>query len=237
MREQLKLLEELQIVDAKLHEMEDALSSLPQKLKSLKDDVATVEALLVGERQQLDDVTRYKDELETGIKEDQDQLTKSKSKVSQVRTSKEYIASQKELEITRKSTNEREEELLKLLDAIEQFMKSIAVHEEELTALKKHVSEEDAETTDKMNELEKRLGVDRAAREKMAEAIPKEALRKYTSIRTRRGNAVVPAKNGVCMGCNMHLPPQLYNILQRADSIEHCPSCQRIVYYEPPPEK
>ncbi len=237
MREQLKLLEDLQIVDARLHEMEDALSSLPQKLQSLKNDVAAVEALLVGEQQQLADVTRYKDELETGIKEDQEQLNKSKSKVSQVRTSKEYIASQKELEITRKSTNEREEELLKLLDAIEQFMKSIAVHEEELTSLKKHMSEEDAETTGKMNELEKRLGADRAAREKMTAAIPKEAMKKYASIRTRRGNAVVQAKNGVCMGCNMHLPPQLYNILQRADSIEHCPSCQRIVYYEAPPEE
>jgi predicted nucleic acid-binding Zn-ribbon protein len=30
----------------------------------------------------------------------------------------------------------------------------------------------------------------------------------------------------------MQLPPQLFNILQRGSTIEHCPSCQRIVYFE-----
>jgi uncharacterized protein len=41
--------------------------------------------------------------------------------------------------------------------------------------------------------------------------------------------AVVEAKEGNCMGCNMHLPPQLYNTLFRADDVITCPHCQRIL--------
>ncbi|HET6282400.1 MAG TPA: C4-type zinc ribbon domain-containing protein [Polyangia bacterium] len=30
----------------------------------------------------------------------------------------------------------------------------------------------------------------------------------------------------------MNIPPQLYNVLQRGLSIETCPSCHRIIYWE-----
>lgn len=232
MREQLKLLEKLQQVDEKLHETQDLLTALPVKLESLKDDVSRVESLLQGERQQLADVQGYKDDLDASMKADQEQLSKSKSKLSQVRTSKEYMATQRELESSRKSTGEREEELIKLMEAMESFQRSIQVHEEELKALQQHVEEEDAETAGQIAALQKKLAVQQHGRDAMAATVKRSVLGKYNAIRRRRGLAVVAAKHGVCTGCNMALPPQLYNILQRGETIEYCPSCQRIVYFE-----
>ncbi len=232
MREQLKLLEELQQIDAKLQEIESALSSLPAKLESLKEDVGRVEGLLQGERQQLAEVVHYKEERETSVKADHDQINKSKAKLSQVRNSKEYMASQRELEITRKSASEREEELIKLMEAIEQFQCSIEVHEEELKALKDHVIEEEKETAEKIALLERAKKEQHVERDRMAATIQKDVLSKYEMIRRRRGLAVVAARHGVCSGCNMHVPPQLSNILQGGNTIEYCPSCQRIIYFE-----
>jgi len=230
--DQLKLLEELQGLDAKLHETEDALSALPARLESLKVDVGRVEALLEGERGRLAEASRLREELEASIRAEQDQLTKSKAKVSQVRTSKEYMASQREVEAVRKSTTEREDEVLKLAQAMETFQASIKTHEDELNALKAHVDEEERETAGKLAELEALRKEQVDGRQRMASTIRKEVLAKYETIRRRRGLAVVPARHGVCTGCNMHLPPQLYNILHRGNTIEHCPSCQRIIYYE-----
>jgi uncharacterized protein len=235
LREQLKLLEQLQQFDAKLQETEDALSSLPAKLKSLKDDVSRVEALLEGERQQLAEARRYREELEGAIKADQEQLNKSKVKLTQVRTSKEYMAGQREMEVSRKSAGEREEELLKLMEAIDKSQTSIKVHEEELAALKQHVAEEEKETASKLMDLEEMRRRQRVERDAMAGTIRKDVLSQYEAIRRRRGHAVVAARHGVCTGCNMHLPPQLYNILHRGTSLEHCPSCHRIIYFEPDP--
>lgn len=233
MREQLKLLEQLQQVDAKLHETQDALSSLPAKLKSLKEDVSRVEHLLDTERQQLAEVQRYRSELETANKADQDLMNKAKTKLTQVRTSKEYMATQRELEATRKSVSERDEELLKLMEAIDGSEKSIKQHEEELEGLKDHVAQEEKETAEEVAQLEELLKRQEAEHAAMAADVRRDVLAKYNAIRKRRGLAVVPAQHGVCMGCNMALPPQLFNILQRGETIEYCPSCQRIVYYEP----
>ena len=233
LREQLKLLEQLQVVDAKLHETQEALTALPAKLKSLKEDVSRVEQLLESERRQLNEAQRYRSELESANTADQDQMNKAKSKLTQVRTSKEYMATQRELEATRKSTGEREEELLKLMEAIEASQRTISQHEEELAALKEHVAEEEKETAEKVAGLENVLKAHEAEHAKMAATIRKDVLAKYDAIRKRKGLAVVPAHRGVCTGCNMALPPQLFNILQRGETIEYCPSCQRIVYYEP----
>jgi uncharacterized protein len=233
LREQLTLLEELQRLDAKLHETEDALSALPARVQSLKSDVAKVEALLEGERQQLAEARRLREEIDAAIKSEQEQLGKSKVKLTQVRTSKEYMASQRELETARKSSTEREEEVLKLLEAMEQFQKSIKTHEEEIAALKDHVAEEERETAERLEELEKTRGQQQADRDRMATSVRKDVLAEYEAIRRRRGLAVVPARHGVCTGCNMHLPPQLYNILHGGSTIEHCPSCHRIIYFDP----
>jgi predicted nucleic acid-binding Zn-ribbon protein len=58
----------------------------------------------------------------------------------------------------------------------------------------------------------------------------------YEQIFDRRGgNAVVAARNGICSGCRMHIPPQLYNELQKYRDIRQCPNCRRIWFWRPEP--
>ena len=42
--------------------------------------------------------------------------------------------------------------------------------------------------------------------------------------------AIAPIVGMTCRGCNRNIPPQLAITLQRANSIETCPSCHRIIY-------
>jgi predicted nucleic acid-binding Zn-ribbon protein len=235
LREQLKLLEDLQQVDLKLEQTEQALAVLPKKLDEIKKDVGRVDALLDEERRHLAEAQRYKASLEQELKAEQERLHKAKAKMSQVRTSKEYLAVQREFEANRRLSTERNEEINKLNAAIEQFQQSISTHEEELNGLKDHVAQEESDTTSQIGDLSKSAETQRDERKSMAEAVRKDVLRKYDTIRKRRGGlAVVAAHHGVCSGCNMQLPPQLYNIIQRANSIEQCPNCHRIIYYPEP---
>ena len=59
-------------------------------------------------------------------------------------------------------------------------------------------------------------------------------MKKYMMIKEQlgRGIAIVPVKDAVCHGCNMNIPPQVYNELQRFDSLKFCPHCQRIIYWK-----
>ena len=71
-----------------------------------------------------------------------------------------------------------------------------------------------------------------AGRDKLAKDVRPDVLKRYSNIRMRRGLAVVSVRNGTCQGCNMNIPPQLYNVLQRGQTVETCPSCHRIIYWE-----
>ncbi len=232
MREQLKLLEKLQKVDAELNEVKKSLVSLPVKLDSLKEDVSRVEGFLGQEQLQLSEAQSYRAELEQTIKGQTDLLNKAKAKLTQIRTSKEYMATQRELEVNRKNTMEREDELLKLMEAIEVTAEKVGKHEEELKALQEHVAEEARETEGSLKELRKRADSMQAERDTMTDGISMGLLRRYDVIQRRTGKAVVQAVNGVCTGCHMQLLPQLFRILQAGQTVETCPSCQRIIYFE-----
>ncbi|HYQ82359.1 MAG TPA: C4-type zinc ribbon domain-containing protein, partial [Anaeromyxobacteraceae bacterium] len=70
-----------------------------------------------------------------------------------------------------------------------------------------------------------------ARRAEVSKKVDPGLLAKYENIRRRRaGIAVAPVVGGTCRGCNRNIPPQLNIVLQRADTIEICPNCQRIIY-------
>lgn len=232
MRQQLKLLEELQRHDARLQEYESALKSIPEKLQSMRADLAKVEALLQRERQALAETEAFHRDLDGQLKLEEGNIAKAKAKLQQVKGGKEYMAAQREIEATRKIAADRQEEILKLIEAIEASKKSIAAHEEDVAQLRAHVEQEEVAAQGKVAEVEAKAAEERTAREEIAVKVDKNLLKRYGSIRIRRGLAVVPVVRGSCQGCHMAVPPQLYNMLQRGNSIETCPSCQRLIYWD-----
>ncbi|EKD38700.1 MAG: hypothetical protein ACD_75C00638G0001, partial [uncultured bacterium] len=75
-------------------------------------------------------------------------------------------------------------------------------------------------------------------RNEQATKIKAGTLRKYNTLRERRnGKAVVNVVDGVCQGCFMAIPPQLYNQLLRGDQLLECPTCQRMIHYIRPTDE
>jgi hypothetical protein len=57
-------------------------------------------------------------------------------------------------------------------------------------------------------------------------------MQKFNTVKgLTRGTGIAPVLDSICLGCNMNIPPQMYNELQRFDSIKFCPHCQRIIYW------
>jgi predicted nucleic acid-binding Zn-ribbon protein len=242
LKEQLKLLEEVQRHDARIQELEGMMRTFPQKLEAMRADLQKVEALLARERTQLQETESWRRQQEEEMKSEEAQLLKAKQKSALVKNVKEHMATERELMTTRKLQQEREEEVLKLIEAVEAAKKSIAQHEADLNALREHVSSEEAVARTKIAELEQQIASERQLREVAGGRVKPEVLKKYSAIKMRRGLAMVPVKNGTCQGCNMNIPPQLFNQLQRGNSIEVCGNCNRIIYWDkimeesPPPE-
>ena len=75
------------------------------------------------------------------------------------------------------------------------------------------------------------------AEEKMKEAfiaqIKPEVLDRYQRIKEKRPElTVVAVEHSCCLGCNMNIPPQLFNEVKKCQKIIVCPHCSRILYWE-----
>jgi predicted nucleic acid-binding Zn-ribbon protein len=232
LKDQLLLLTELQRHDARIQELEGMLKAFPTKLEAMNLDLKKVEGMLERERAQLTETESWRKRQEDEMKSEEARAIAAKQRSAAVKNAKEYMANERELQATRKSAQEREEEVLKLVEAVESAKKSIAQHEADFEALKLHVAGEDKTAREKMGEIEKQIADERKLRDVAAQRVRPDVLKKYSTIRMRRGLAMAPVKNGTCQGCNMNIPPQLFNLLQRGDSIELCGNCNRIIYWD-----
>jgi predicted nucleic acid-binding Zn-ribbon protein len=232
LRDQLKRLEELQEHDAKIQELESSLKAIPMKLASTENDLARVEGLLANERQALGETERYYGEQKGLLTEDEIQVAGAKHKLSQAKNSKEYMAAQREIEQRREGLTTREGEIAKLVEAVDVKKKLLADKAGDVEALKASIAKDGEAAKARMAEIQGKIAELRAERDKLAAAVKPEVLKRYSNIRMRRGLAVVSVRNGTCQGCNMNIPPQLFIVIQRGQTIETCPSCHRIIYRE-----
>jgi len=232
LRDQLRRLEELQQHDARIQELENALKAIPAKLAATQNDLARVEGMLATERAALTETERYYAEQKSLLVDDEQSVAGAKHKLTQAKNSKEYMAAQREIEQRRESLSGREGEIAKLVEAVEAKKKLLGDRTSDVQALKDSLQKDNDAARARMNELEGKIATLRAERDALAAGIKPEVLKRYGTIRMRRGLAVVSVRNGTCQGCNMNIPPQLYNTLQRGLTIETCPSCHRIIYWE-----
>jgi predicted nucleic acid-binding Zn-ribbon protein len=232
LRDQLKRLEELQRHDAKIQELENALKAVPAKMAANQADLARVEALLGSERAQLVETERYYSEQKGQLEQDEENVTGAKHKLAQAKNSKEYMAAQRETETRRDGVVSREAEVAKLVEAIEAKKKVLGERAKSVEEVRASVEKDGELARVRIAEIEEKIAAIRVERDQIARDVKPEVLKRYSGIRIRRGLAVVGVRNGTCRGCNMNIPPQLYNVLQRGSSIETCPSCHRIIYWE-----
>jgi len=231
-REQLKRLEELQSHDAKIQELESSLKAIPLKLAATQNDLGRVEGLLGSERQALSETERYYSEQKGLLTDDEVQVAGAKHKLAQAKNSKEYMAAQREIEQRREALSAREVEIAKLVEAVDAKKKLLSDRAADVETLKGSIAKDGEAAAARMAEIEAKIAELRGERDKLATQVKPDVLKRYSSIRMRRGLAVVSVRNGTCQGCNMNIPPQLYNVLQRGQTIETCPSCHRIIYWE-----
>ncbi len=232
MRDQLKKLEELQKFDAQMQELNQALAAIPAKLDATKSDLARVEGLLANERAQLAETQRYYNDQKSLVETDEEHVSSANKKQGAARNTKEFSASQRELDNSRESIATRQAEIAKLVEAIQSKEKLLAERDGDVQTLRASVEKDSEAAKGRMSELEGKIAALKVDRDKIAATVRPDVLKRYSAIRMRRGIALAPVVSGTCRGCNMNIPPQLFNVLQRGTTVESCPYCHRIIYWE-----
>jgi len=230
LRTNLKMLGDLQEIDLKLDALRGEKETLLAEIAGLEGRVAEAQSELACMEGDLALREEEKQGLETSLAAEAENIVRSETNLKGIKTQKEYQAVSKEIATAKKLKTELEEQILQKIGQIEELSTEIAGRRETLGALDEKVSGEKAEVLEKVARLDGEIATDHAARETIAGGLPSSVTRRYGLLREqRRGLAVVEARDGSCLGCNMNLPPQLYNTLFRGDDLITCPHCQRVL--------
>ena len=234
MKDELSALEELQILDSEILSQSTELTTIPENLQAMREDVAHIGEILEREKERLAEAEQWREDREKDVALQNELLNKSKSKLQTARNEKENKAAQREIDAIRKNIQDREEEAIKLMEAIDQYRAAIDKHATEFAELERQLAETEQEGKARISEIEAIVAKSDDRRAALVKRVPDKTYRLYERIRKRLGAAVVEAEEGHCTGCNMDIRAQMYNELQRGDKIYQCSNCFRILIYKEP---
>jgi predicted nucleic acid-binding Zn-ribbon protein len=231
LREKLKALEELQQIDLETNEVQAGLAGLPGRRAEVEAAVGVARKAWEQEQVRLEANERERRQLESLLSMERDKVKKWEGRLGEIRTPREYAALSREIDIAKKTNEGQSEQVRELTAQAGEIHKGLDAKEEEL-------SEREAAAQAEVEDLDKtKAAADetlRALEARRAEAVKQVdpgLLAKYENIKRRRaGVAIAPVVGMTCKGCHRNIPPQLAITLQKANSIETCPNCHRIIY-------
>ncbi len=230
MRQNLKKLDELQEIDLKIDSFKGEKDTFLDEIAVLEGKVAEAQSVIAVKQAELSAIEEEKQQLEETLAAETENIARSEARLKEIKTQKEYQAVSKEISTAKKLKAELEEQVLQKISQLEELKGDIAGKEEDLVSLERNVAEQKSEVQTRIDRLEADIATDITARESVVRGLPASVIKRYNLLREqRRGVAVVEARDGYCLGCNMNLPPQVYNSLFRGDDLITCPHCQRML--------
>ncbi len=229
---------------AALQELDSRLKVQRDRMLALVDEADGVDLELTRQRQAVAALIAERDALEFRRSEMDRQLELSGFKIrdnrmrmNRVRNTVELLALQREVDLTKESNAQVEEELIRVMEILEGMVTQLSTAQQSLTELEARAAQVIAERRAEAATLRQALDAEAGARESLTQGLDPSLRNKYEQIFERRGgSAVVAALDYMCTGCRMRIPPQFYNELQKFRDIRQCPNCHRILYWRPPTE-
>lgn len=233
MKQQVELLVELQQIDSERKRIETKKHDLPVELERLKTKLRDFEEKVEEERKKIEDLYERHRLKENELKKGNEALKKTKSRLLEVKTNKEYQALLKEIEVVNGRNDERESEIINVLEAIDTVKAQLEQEEKEYTVFRSERESDIRKIEEEINSIDSVLITIQKKYGDVKELIHADHLRRYDIIKQKRNNrAVVPVWKEICGGCHMNIPPQMYNELQKYEELMLCPHCNRIIYWD-----
>ena len=229
---QIEMLATLQTVDQSLRAKTLEISEAEGRVAALEEAVRAQTTATDTVRDEVKGLGTRQRDLEGRLTAAEAKMKDRRMRITRIRNDKELGLAKREVDLLKEETANLETELVAVMEENEASAAKLQGLESELARL---TGERDAEADalrEKQNRLAAEIERERATRTELVEGVDGDLRRKYEMIFSRRGGvAVVEVRGGTCQGCRMRVPPQLFNEIQRNQTVILCPSCQRMLYW------
>ena len=235
MHEQIEVLTLLQNMDRQIREKTMAKEELLAEIQTWEKRIVAHKADSGALRSEWEKKDKSRRDKEKELQDEGRKTAEKRMKMAQIKNIKEMQAIQREIDQIKQSNTQLEEELISVLEELEAEGKTLNEKELELKAMEEEWQGKRQAVETQLVELDQAVTEASKTRGETASRLNGDLIGRYEMIFARRGGvAVVMASGGICQGCHMNIPPQLWNEIIRSDKLILCPSCTRILYYIPP---
>jgi len=231
--EQLKILVELQKIDAVVFQLKKELEGHPAQLQGLADQFEKKKAGVKAAEDDLKACQLKQKQKEGDLQSREEKIKKLQSQLYSLKTNKEYAAMELEIKGLKADNSVLEEDILKLLDAVDEAKKKVTEEKGRLGEEEKRFKESSDAVKKRSAEIEAEVQSLAEKRKAFPAGVEPRLLSQYERVlKGREGLAIVPVEDArACGGCHMVLPPQRVNEVHLQDKVIVCEECARILYW------
>jgi len=207
-------------VAKKLQDLEQAVEQRALEAKRLRESYSEAKA--------------RQSQTERELAEVEDKMKDRRMRLQRIRSEKELQATQREIDNMKERIGQLEEQELAALEETESLAAQSSAAETSLKEGEQALERERAELVARTSSLAQEIDRDGVARGQLAASLDEGLRSRYELLFARRGGtAVVAVRDGACLGCHMHIPPQLFNQILKGEQVFNCPACQRMLFPYP----
>ena len=224
---------QLQTIDLEIGRLDEEMAEGAEDLEVRRKSITVRQATIVELEGKLAICETRRRELDAEVEDETAKIKDRQTKLMNVQTNREYQSLLKEIEDGKRGVKVREDETVQLIEQVELIQGRLEEQKNLCGAEEKLLAEAIAKVDAMSEGLTAQKGKVVKSREAKAKDVDAALLKRYELLRSRRnGQALAGVTDGVCKGCYMNIPPQLYIELQKAEQMLSCPSCNRIMFHE-----
>ncbi len=231
LKNQLDQLVQVQEIDLKILNVTTKKNLLPKQLKALDDQILVLKKKHTEKHSAFSEIDKSHKQVLAAIEINQERMDRANKKNEAVTNNKEFQAAGKEVDQLKKHNEQLESSKKEIGDKLEAFKKDLAAIETELQTVQSKRDTEAGAIQGQVTELDAEISRLTQERNSAAVGVPQVIMVRYDRVRgAKAGVGIVPAVAGRCKGCNLVLPPQLFNQVLKCIELNTCPICHRIIF-------
>lgn len=236
MHADLERLMALQTLDSAIHADERKLADEPARLKGIEARVEQARQAVAKAKDATAQNQAARREIEKELAVHQGRLSKYKDQSAAVKTNQEFHAIQHEMSFAQNEIRGHEDRMLERMMEADDLARAAKAADTELASVQKAADDEKKVIAQEHAAAQQALATLRAQRAALVATITPSVLATFEQVSKRRnGVGIAEAKDGICTICHVRMRPQVFLNVRRNEEIVQCDSCQRILYFLPPP--
>jgi predicted nucleic acid-binding Zn-ribbon protein len=227
----------LQDVSSRADDARRRIADAPARIQALEQQLAGATQALEAAKAALAANQAARRELEKEAAVAQQRVSKYKDQLMEAKDNRQFHALQHEIATFTEELSRVEGSIIEKMVEGDDLAAQVKAAEAGLANQKKAAAAQKAAIEAESAELTAALEQLGAERARIASTLSPQDLATFETVfKARKGQALARMTDGLCEACRVRVRPHLGNLVRQGDQIIQCESCQRILYFIPPPK-